>query len=130
MPAEAAPLVLVNAVGLTPRLLPHAGRLNTLAASGWVRPLTEVLPAVTCTAQVLRAERPELTLVYLPHLDYYPQRFGPHGCDMPRLVCELDDACAPLLDTARAAGARVWVVSEYGHVQISRAVLPNRVLRR
>src|SRR5512145_2539034 len=44
-------LVLVNAVGLTPRLLPHAPRLDALARSGWVRPLTEVLPAVTCTAQ-------------------------------------------------------------------------------
>ena len=29
----------------------------------------------------------------------------------------------------RAAGARVWVVSEYGHVQVNRAVLLNRALR-
>src|SRR2546421_9867688 len=46
-----SPLVLVNAVGLTPRLLPHAPRLNALAAAGWMRRLTEVVPAVTCTAQ-------------------------------------------------------------------------------
>src|SRR3989440_12028316 len=45
------PLVLVNAVGLTPRLLAHAPRLKALAATGWMRPLTEVVPAVTCTAQ-------------------------------------------------------------------------------
>jgi predicted AlkP superfamily pyrophosphatase or phosphodiesterase len=82
-----------------------------------------------CAAEVLRRERPDLTLVYLPHLDYDPQRFGPKGCDMPRLVGELDAACAPLLDAAGAVGARVWVVSEYGHVQVSRAVLPNRALR-
>ena len=50
------------------------------------------------------SERPDLTLVYLPHLDYDPQRFGPSGCDMPRLVGELDAACAPLLDAA--AGRR------------------------
>jgi hypothetical protein len=49
---------------------------------------------------------------------------------MPRLVRELDDASAPLLDAARQAGARVWVVSEYGHCQVSRAVLPNRALRQ
>ena len=73
-----------------------------------------------CAAEVLAAERPDLTLVYLPHLDYDPQRFGPRGCDLPRLVRELDDACAPLLDAARAAGAQVWVVSEYGHVQVDR----------
>src|SRR5262245_52529243 len=45
------PLVLINAVGLTPRLLPHAPRLGALAAAGWIRPLREEVPAVTCTAQ-------------------------------------------------------------------------------
>ena len=48
---------------------------------------------------------------------------------MPRLVGELDDACAPLLDAAQAVGARVWVVSEYGHCDVTRPVLLNRVLR-
>jgi predicted AlkP superfamily pyrophosphatase or phosphodiesterase len=257
------PLVLVNAVGLTPRLLVHAPGLSALAKKGWVRQLVEVLPAVTCTAQatlltgvtaerhgivgngwlfretaevrfwqqsnrllqaeplyetarrralhrgfpfraamlfwwfnqgaavdfsvtpkpyygadggkvfgisgtpqglaerlekqlgpfpfhtfwgpkaglpctqwiarcaaeILRWERPDFTLVYLPHLDYDPQRHGPHGCDMPRLVRELDDACSPLLDAAKAAGARVWVVSEYGHVQVKQPILINRTLR-
>src|SRR5262249_18698961 len=79
--------------------------------------------------EILGQERPDLTLVYLPHLDYDPQRFGPSGCDMPRLVGELDAACAPLLDAATRAGARVWVVSEYGHCDVRRAVFPNRVLR-
>jgi predicted AlkP superfamily pyrophosphatase or phosphodiesterase len=83
-----------------------------------------------CAAAVLRGERPDLALVYLPHLDYDPQRHGPAGCDMPRLAGELDAACAVLLDAARAVGARVWVVSEYGHVQVSRPVLPNRALRQ
>src|SRR5580700_4922388 len=219
------PLVVINAVGLTPRLLPLAPRLHALAKAGWHVPLREVLPAVTCTAQatlltgmtpehhgivangwlfrdttevrfwqqsnrliqaepvyqtarnraakrnrpfksaklfwwfnqgaavdlsvtpkphyaldgnkvfdiqssppelagtlkkdlgpfpfftfwgpaaglpcsqwiaaaaalVLIQDRPDLSLVYLPHLDYDPQRFGPNGCDMARLVGELDD---------------------------------------
>ena len=42
-----------------------------------------------CAAEVLQSERPDLTLVYLPHLDYDPQRFGPDGCDMGKLVKEL-----------------------------------------
>src|SRR4051794_34086230 len=45
------PLVLINAVGLTTRLLPHAPQLHKLSQTGWVRPLREVAPAVTCTAQ-------------------------------------------------------------------------------
>jgi predicted AlkP superfamily pyrophosphatase or phosphodiesterase len=82
-----------------------------------------------CAADVLRAKRPDLTLVYLPHLDYDPQRFGPSGCDMPKLVRELDDACVPLLDAATEVGARLWVVSEYGHCDVSRPVYLNRALR-
>jgi predicted AlkP superfamily pyrophosphatase or phosphodiesterase len=271
----AAPLVLINAVGLTCRQLSHAPRLSALAQAGWMRPLVEVVPAVTCTAQatfltgkspqehgivgngwlfrdtgevrlwqqsnrllqtepiyrtakrqwsaqgktfrcaklfwwfnqgadvdwsatpkpfygadgdkvfgiqgtpeglterlerllgpfpfptfwgpmagkrsrfplgaagntctkwiaacaaeVLQKERPDLTLVYLPHLDYDPQRFGPEGCDMPRLVGELDAASSPLLDVAKTIGARVWVVSEYGHVQVTKPIFPNRALRQ
>src|ERR1051326_3216388 len=55
------PLVLINAVGLTPRLLPHAPSLAKLAAAGWMRPLREVLPAVTCTAQasILTGKTPQ-----------------------------------------------------------------------
>ena len=45
------PLILINAVGLTSRLLPLAPRLHALARSAWSRPLREVLPAITCTAQ-------------------------------------------------------------------------------
>jgi predicted AlkP superfamily pyrophosphatase or phosphodiesterase len=83
-----------------------------------------------CAAEVLREHHPDLLLVYLPHLDYDPQRFGPAECDLPRLVRELDTACLPLLDQARAEGARVWVVSEYGHVQVGRVIEPNRALRK
>ncbi len=261
------PIVLINAVGLTPRLLEYAPRLKAVAEvphSGWVANMPEVLPAVTCTAQatlltgkmpnlhgvvangwlyrdtnevrfwqqsnrliqaeplyatartlagergksfksaklfwwfnqgavvdisvtpkphyavdgnkafgiagdppsvaeslekqlgpfpfpqfwgpmtgrrstewiaaaaalVLLDHRPDLTLVYLPHLDYDPQRFGPRGTDMPRCVKELDDAAAPLLDAAAAVGAQVWVVSEYGHCDVTRPIYPNRTLRQ
>jgi predicted AlkP superfamily pyrophosphatase or phosphodiesterase len=83
-----------------------------------------------CAAEVIRDYRPDLTLVYLPHLDYEPQRRGPSGCDVPRHVRELDAACAPLLDAAEAAGAEVWVVSEYGHCDVTTPVMPNRALRQ
>ncbi|HLJ94970.1 MAG TPA: alkaline phosphatase family protein, partial [Gemmataceae bacterium] len=97
------------------------GPLAGLASTQWI---------AHCAAEVLRAERPDLTLVYLPHLDYDPQRFGPAGCNMPRLVAELDEAAAPLLDAAKETGTLVWILSEYGHVQVQRAVLLNRTLRR
>src|SRR5438067_13275408 len=55
------PLILLNTVGLTTRLLPYAPRLSALAKAGWQRPLREVVPAVTCTTQAtfLTGKTPE-----------------------------------------------------------------------
>jgi predicted AlkP superfamily pyrophosphatase or phosphodiesterase len=44
-------IVVVNTVGLTSRQLRHVPRLANLAAAQWSRPLGEVTPAVTCSAQ-------------------------------------------------------------------------------
>jgi predicted AlkP superfamily pyrophosphatase or phosphodiesterase len=84
------------------------------------------------TAEVLRGSQgpPDLTLVYLPHLDYETQRLGPGRCDWPKLAGELDRACAPLLDAAAHVGARVWVVNECAHVDVDQPVLINRALRQ
>src|SRR5262245_48168871 len=51
MSDAAQPLVLLNCVGLTRRLLDHAPRLKMIADAGWVRSLREVVAAVTSTAQ-------------------------------------------------------------------------------
>lgn len=253
------PLVILNTVGLTSRLLPLAPRLHALAQAQWTRPMTEVLPAVTCTAQasmftgklpqehgivgngwlyrdtmevrfwqqsnrLIQAEpvyatlkkhgirtaklfwwfnqgadvdiavtpkphygadgskafdvqsyphvwarhlvdrlgafpfpsfwgpmaglactqwiarcaaeiigsdnAPDLTLVYLPHLDYEPQRVGPGASNWRQLVGELDDACAPIIDAANKRGAATWLVNEYTHVNADAPIYLNRILRQ
>jgi predicted AlkP superfamily pyrophosphatase or phosphodiesterase len=116
--------------GLTERLERKLGRFPFHTFWGPLAGLPCTQWIAHCAAEVLREERPDLTLVYLPHLDYDPQRHGPAGCDMPRLVQELDTACTPLLDAARDAGAQVWVVSEYGHCGVQTPVFPNRTLRQ
>ncbi|MGW2178300.1 alkaline phosphatase family protein [Streptomyces sp. NPDC001732] len=45
------PLLVIDVVGLTPRLLDHMPRLKALGQSGTRAPLGTVLPAVTCAAQ-------------------------------------------------------------------------------
>ena len=46
-----SPLVVIDVVGLTPRLLPHMPNLSRLAGLGFQAKLDTVLPAVTCTVQ-------------------------------------------------------------------------------
>jgi predicted AlkP superfamily pyrophosphatase or phosphodiesterase len=79
---------------------------------------------------LLQQKRPTLTLVYLPHLDYDLQRFGPNHPGIPAQVAAVDALCAPLVDAARERGAHVVVLSEYGITEVSRPVHINRALRR
>ena len=80
--------------------------------------------------KVLDERRPTLTLVYLPHLDYDLQRFGPRHPGIPAQVAAVDALCGPLIDKAKALGAHVVVLSEYGITEVSRPVHINRALRQ
>jgi predicted AlkP superfamily pyrophosphatase or phosphodiesterase len=83
-----------------------------------------------CARKVFDEERPTLTLVYLPHLDYPLQRLGPKH---PRIGAELraiDAVAGELIDHVERAGARVVVLSEYGITEVDRPVHVNRELRR
>ncbi len=83
-----------------------------------------------CALDVFERQRPTLTLVYLPHLDYNLQRLGP---DHPRIaqdVAEVDQVCGELIEAAQRAGARVIALSEYGITAVSKPVHINRALRQ
>ncbi len=96
------------------------GPMSGLPATNWI---------AQAAARIVERLRPNLSLVYLPHLDYEPQRHGPSGCNMPKILGELEQALAVIELAAARAGARVWIVSEYGHVDVDKPVYLNRVLR-
>jgi predicted AlkP superfamily pyrophosphatase or phosphodiesterase len=81
------------------------------------------------SAHVFESERPDLTLVYLPHLDYNLQRLGPRHPAIVHDVGEVDRAAGLIIDAARRGGAEVVVVSEYGIEPATGAVHVNRILR-
>ena len=76
-----------------------------------------------------RKFNPTLSLIYLPHLDYDFQRFGPDDPRCTRDLAELDAEAGKLIDHFQSRGARVIVLSEYGIGPVSRPVHVNRVLR-
>jgi predicted AlkP superfamily pyrophosphatase or phosphodiesterase len=79
--------------------------------------------------RVFDAHRPDLTLVYLPHLDYDLQRFGGASPEAKLAASAIDEVAGDLIDHVRAAGATVVVLSEYGIADVSRPVHVNRRLR-
>ncbi|MEV4705257.1 nucleotide pyrophosphatase/phosphodiesterase family protein [Actinoplanes sp. NPDC049316] len=79
--------------------------------------------------QIMAAHDPDLTLVYVPHLDYDLQRYGPSSAQAAAAAAELDVTLGPLLASATARGATVVALSEYGITDVSRPVHVNRLLR-
>ncbi|MGA2496416.1 MAG: nucleotide pyrophosphatase/phosphodiesterase family protein [Tepidisphaeraceae bacterium] len=97
------------------------GPATSIAASRWI---------AESAIRVDRRFNPTLNLIYLPHLDYSFQRFGP-DLSHPRIqqdLRELDDVCGRLFE--HFAKARIVVLSEYGIAPVSRPVHLNRRLRQ
>jgi predicted AlkP superfamily pyrophosphatase or phosphodiesterase len=96
------------------------GPATSIASTRWI---------AGAAKHVIETRDPTLTLVYLPHLDYGLQRLGPEHPDIAKDLAEVDTVAGDLIDTARAQGRRIIVLSEYGIVPVSRPVHVNRALR-
>ena len=83
-----------------------------------------------CARFVLDKKHPSLTLVYLPHLDYDHQRYGPDDPRSRAALRAVDGLVGALVGHARRLGAHVLVVSEYGIRPVGHPVDINRALRR
>jgi predicted AlkP superfamily pyrophosphatase or phosphodiesterase len=106
---------LTGRLGTFP-LFSYWGANAGIASSSWICRAAE---------QIVTTHRPDLTLVYVPHLDYDLQRHGSSGRRAAAAARELDAVLAPLL----ALDATVVVLSEYGITDVSRPVDVNRALR-
>ena len=74
--------------------------------------------------------RPDLHLIYLPHLDYNLQRLGP---DDPQILADLtlvDDLVVDLIEDLEARGVSSLILSEYGITPVRHAIHLNRFFRQ
>ncbi|MCF6380058.1 alkaline phosphatase family protein [Nocardioides KLBMP 9356] len=109
---------LVGALGEFP-LFTYWGPTASIASSEWI---------IAATRRLM--PRNDLTLCYVPHLDYDLQRFGPDSPQARQAAQDVDAALAPLLDDAERTGVTVLVLSEYGITAADQPVDVNRMLRR
>lgn len=72
---------------------------------------------------------PNLSLVYLPHLDYDFQRHGPDSLEAEEALQELDEILGELIEFYKRRGIKVLIVSEYGITPVDRPVHLNRLFR-
>jgi predicted AlkP superfamily pyrophosphatase or phosphodiesterase len=112
---------------LGPRLQENFGRFPLFSFWGPASGIQSTRWIADATIDVLRREDPDLTLAYLPHLDYDLQRHGPDDARIPAAVAALDAEAGRILDAA--GKRRVLAVSEYHIERVTGAVYLNRKLR-
>lgn len=73
--------------------------------------------------------QPTLNLIYLPHLDYCQQKFGPDG-PIGKELREIDTLLERLVAFFEKRDIQVIILSEYGIAPVSNPVHINRILRQ
>jgi predicted AlkP superfamily pyrophosphatase or phosphodiesterase len=82
-------------------------------------------------ASMLTDERynPTLTLIYLPHLDYCLQKFGPRVSDISKELLEIDRVVKDLVNFYENKHAEIIILSEYGIAPVNEPIYLNRLFR-
>ncbi len=114
---------LLDAMGHFP-LQHYWGPLSNIESTKWI------LQAV---AWLMEKHAPNFHWIYIPHLDYAGQKFGPDSAQARDAIKELDRALGEFApDVAKTAmGNRVvyLVAGEYALTNVTGVVYPNRILR-
>ena len=72
---------------------------------------------------------PTFTVIYLPHLDYCLQKFGPDFSKISTELAEIDKVVEQLVGFYQKKDAEIIILSEYGIAPVNNPIHLNRLLR-
>lgn len=109
-----------SALGTFP-LFEFWGPKTTINSSKWI-----------ANAAVLtdKKHNPDLTLIYLPHLDYNLQRHGLNFNIISKDLMEIDQVVKDLVSYYEEKDTRIILLSEYGITNVNKPIHLNRLLRQ
>lgn len=114
---------LVDSIGHFP-LQHYWGPLSNINSTRWI---------LRAAAWLIEQHRPSLHWIYIPHLDYASQKFGPNSPQAAAALRELDAELAVFAAEVPCAvghGRTTFLaVGEYAMTDVSCVVHPNRMLR-
>jgi predicted AlkP superfamily pyrophosphatase or phosphodiesterase len=73
---------------------------------------------------------PTFTVIYLPHLDYCLQKFGPDFSKISTELSEIDKVVEQLVTFYQNKNAEIIILSEYGIAPVNNPIHLNRLLRK
>lgn len=100
------------------------GPLANIESTKWI---------VEAALWMAKKHAPNFHFVYIPHLDYAAQRFGPNSPQAGAALEELDAVLADFIERynqLRIAKDTTWILAgEYALTEVGGAIHPNRMLR-
>lgn len=115
-------------IGLYDELAAEIGEFNLMQYWGPMAGIGSSQWIAKAAAKIWNKFELNLLFVYLPHLDYCLQKFGPDAPQIQPELKALDELVGGLV--AEAGAENVAVISEYGMTPVSGAVGINRLLRK
>ena len=100
------------------------GPLSSIKSSQWI---------VDSAKKTIQYHSPDLLVVYLPHLDYTSQKFGPDSNEFKESLSELDDLIGNFslfLNQEFQDTYEILILSEYGFNNVNKSISPNLLLRQ
>lgn len=100
------------------------GPMANIKSTSWI---------VESAVRVAQRERPNFFYLYLPHLDYAAQKYGPDSQEARQALVDLDEQFGKLIDgfsEAYQPRHMLWLVAtEYVITPVDHVTYPNRILR-
>jgi predicted AlkP superfamily pyrophosphatase or phosphodiesterase len=101
-------------------LMNYWGPMAGIASSQWIARAASI---------VWREQTPRLQWVYIPHLDYDLQRFGPSSPQAKAAVRDAAAALEPLIAEVSRSSGKIVLLSEYAMSDVTSFVQPNVILK-
>jgi len=115
---------LVKQLGHFP-LHHYWGPLANIKSTRWI---------LEAALRVAMKHKPHFQYIYIPHLDYAAQKFGPNSSEAADALAELDEALDDFIeryDDITGIEKTAWILAgEYALTEVAGAAYPNRILRQ
>jgi predicted AlkP superfamily pyrophosphatase or phosphodiesterase len=100
------------------------GPFASIKSSQWI---------VSAAMHTITKFKPDLMLVYIPHLDYAAQKYGPASNEFKISLKEVDEFVGEILSFLEANHLTneygIMILSEYGFFTVNHSISPNLILR-
>ena len=100
------------------------GPFSSIQSSNWI---------INSAKKTIETHKPDLLIIYLPHLDYTSQKFGPDSDEFKESVMELDNLLGDFslfLNQEFNDEYEIIILSEYTFNSVSKSISPNLILRQ